>query len=132
MRRPRVVASSVALVVVAGAIAAYKFPHQPSVVVSMASVTRGAIVREVLTSGVLEPRDAVDTGTQVSGTIQALHADFNSTVKAGDVIAQIDPSLYDTALADARAGQIQASAEAQRRKVEFDDLTTKAQRAAQL
>ena len=65
-------------------------------------------------------------------TIQALHADFNSTVKAGEVIAQIDPSTYDTALAEARANHLQAMAEAQRLKVEFDDLTTKAQRASQL
>ena len=99
---------------------------------SVASATRGAIAREVLTSGVLEPRDAVDTGTQVSGTVQALHADFNSTVKAGEVIAQIDPLTYDTALADARANHIKAMAEAQRLKVELDHLTTKAERATQL
>ena len=132
MKRALLISGSASLAVLLLGVTAYKATRKPALAVSVASVTRGAIAREVLTSGVLEPRDAVDTGTQVSGTIQALHADFNSTVKAGEVIAQIDPSTYDTALAEARANHLQAMAEAQRLKVELDDLTTKAQRASQL
>ena len=132
MKRALLISGSASLVVLLLGVAAYKATRRPALTVSVATATRGAIAREVLTSGVLEPRDEVDTGTQVSGTVQALHADFNSTVKAGEVIAQIDPSTYDTALAEARANHLQAMAEAQRLKVELDDLTTKAQRATQL
>lgn len=132
MKRALLISGSALLGVLLLGSAAYKATRKPAVAVSVASASRGSIAREVLTSGVLEPKDAVDTGTQVSGTIQALHADFNSTVKAGEVIAQIDPSTYDTALAEARGNHLQAIAEAQRLKVELDDLTTKAQRATQL
>jgi HlyD family secretion protein len=132
MRRTPLIYGTVAVVVLVIAAAAYRAAHEPALQVVSAAATRGTISREVLTSGVLEPKDAVDTGTQVSGTIQALHADFNSPVKAGEVIAQIDPSTYDTALAEARAGEIQARANAQRLQVELDDLSTKARRAVQL
>ncbi len=100
--------------------------------VDLAAVTRGLINREVLTNGVLEPKLAVDTGSQVSGTIQSLSADFNARVRAGQVLAQIDPAPYDTRLAEARAEKIQAEAEAERLRSELDDLQTKAARAVEL
>jgi HlyD family secretion protein len=100
--------------------------------VDLAAVTRGPINREVLTNGVLEPKLAVDTGSQVSGTIQSLRADFNARVRAGQVLAQIDPAPYDTRLAEARAEKIQAEAEAERRRSELDDLQTKSARAVEL
>ena len=100
--------------------------------VFFAAATRGSISREVLTSGVLEPKTAVDAGSQVSGTIQSLSADFNARVKAGQVLAQIDPAPYDTRLAEARAERIQGEAEAERLRSELDDLRTKAARAVEL
>jgi HlyD family secretion protein len=100
--------------------------------VSYAAVTSGPLLREVLTSGTLEPTRAVDAGTQVSGTIQSLHADFNSVVKAGQVIAQLDPSVYDTKIAQARATLIQAEAEADRLRLLADDAGVKAARAREL
>jgi HlyD family secretion protein len=100
--------------------------------VDLAAVTRGPINREVLTNGVLEPKLAVDTGSQVSGSIQSLSADFNARVRAGQILAQIDPAPYDTRLAEARAEKIQAEAEAERLRSELDDLQTKAARAVEL
>lgn len=100
--------------------------------VDLADVTRGPINREVLTSGVLEPKSAVDTGSQVSGTIQSLNADFNAKVKAGQVLAQIDPAPYETRLAQARAEKIQAEAEVERLRNELADLQTKETRAVEL
>ena len=118
-----------AAVIVTGAVSACrKVPPA----VSFAAATRGSISREVLTSGVLEPKTAVDAGSQVSGTIQTLSADFNARVKAGQVLAQIDPAPYDTRLAEARAERIQAEAEAERLRSELDDLRTKAARAVEL
>ena len=71
--------------------------------VAYAPVTRGAVEREVLTSGTLEPAKIVNAGTQVSGTIQTLDVDFNSRVKAGQVIARLDPSVYDSRVVEAQA-----------------------------
>src|ERR1700720_2143666 len=59
-----------------------------------ATVTRGPITQLVTATGTLNPVVNVQVGSQVSGNIQKLFADFNSKVKAGDVVAQIDPALF--------------------------------------
>ncbi len=59
-----------------------------------APVTRGAIVDASSSTGTLQAVTTVQVGTQVSGTIQSLGADFNSIVKRGQVLARLDPSLF--------------------------------------
>ena len=58
------------------------------------AVTRGPITEAVTATGTLNPVQNVQVGSQVSGNIQKLFADFNSIVKAGQVIAQIDPVVF--------------------------------------
>ena len=58
------------------------------------AVTRGPITQAVTATGTLNPVQNVQVGSQVSGNIQELFADFNSIVKAGQVIAQIDPVVF--------------------------------------
>ena len=57
---------------------------------------RGDIVDTVGATGTLEAVTTVQVGTQVSGTVQELYADFNSIVRKGQVIARLDPSLFQT------------------------------------
>src|SRR6266403_2084808 len=59
-----------------------------------ANVTRGSITQAVTATGTLNTVVNVQVGSQVSGNIAKLFADFNSQVKAGDVVAQIDPALF--------------------------------------
>ena len=59
-----------------------------------ANVTRGQITQAVTATGTLNPVLNVQVGSQVSGNISKLFADFNSQVKAGQVVAQIDPALF--------------------------------------
>jgi len=59
-----------------------------------ATVARGPITQAVTATGTLNPVQNVQVGSQVSGNIQKLFVDFNSTVKAGQVIAQIDPVVF--------------------------------------
>lgn len=59
-----------------------------------ATVERGAVVSLVTATGSINPVVSVQVGTQVSGMIKSLHADFNSVVKAGDVVAVIDPEPF--------------------------------------
>ena len=61
-----------------------------------AEVTQGDVVATVEATGTLEAVTTVEVGTQVSGTIKALGADFNTQVRKGQVIAELDPSLFDT------------------------------------
>ena len=79
----------------------------------MAAVERGAITTTVNATGVVNAVTTVQVGSQVSGTIQKLFADFNSPVKEGDVIAQIDPAPLSTKVAQARANVASAMAAVQ-------------------
>ena len=57
-------------------------------------VTRGDLTQAVSATGTLNPVLNVQVGSQISGIIQKLYADFNSKVKAGDLVAQLDPATY--------------------------------------
>ncbi|MGZ4967141.1 MAG: efflux RND transporter periplasmic adaptor subunit [Chthoniobacterales bacterium] len=76
-----------------------------------ATVTRGPITQAVTATGTLNPVVNVQVGSQVSGNIQKLFADFNSNVKAGETVAQIDPATFQAAVTQAE-GDL-ASAQAQ-------------------
>ena len=65
------------------------------------AVTRGPITQAVTATGTLNPVVNVQVGSQVSGNISKLFVDFNSQVKAGQVVAQIDPSLFQAAVTQA-------------------------------
>jgi HlyD family secretion protein len=75
-----------------------------------AAVERGAITTTVNATGIVNAVTTVQVGTQVSGTIQKLLVDFNSPVKEGEVIAQIDPAPLATKVAQARANVASAMA----------------------
>jgi HlyD family secretion protein len=93
----------------------YSRPEQAPLTYSTVAVSRGDLVATVSATGTLNPLITVLVGSQVSGTIQSLSADFNTPVNNGDVIAQIEPSLFKAKLAEARANR--QSAEAARDKV---------------
>ena len=66
-------------------------------------VERGEISSIVTATGTINPVVTVLVGSQVSGTIKALYADFNSRVKEGEVIAQIDPAIFEAQVEQAKA-----------------------------
>ncbi len=93
--------------------------------VQTAEVTVGPIARRILVSGTLEPARIVEVGSQVSGTIASLAADFNSRVKAGQVLARLDPASFQTRLVEAEAGVAKARAERARFQAALDDARRK-------
>src|SRR3954471_1986652 len=100
--------------------------------VTTAPVTRGDVVETVGAAGTLQALTTVQVGTQVSGTIEALYADFNSLVKKGQVLARLDPSLFQTQIEQARANLIRAQADLDRLKVSLEDAKVKLARAQEL
>ena len=82
-----------------------------SVTFETSPVLRGDMVEHVTASGSLGAVTSVDVGSQVSGKISGLYADFNSTVKKGQLVAEIDPSLYDAALRQAEGELASAQAD---------------------
>jgi len=101
----------------------------PTPTVTTAQITRGDVVETVGATGTLQAVTTVQVGTQVSGTIQSLYADFNSLVTKGQVLARLDPSLFQTQIEQASANLIRAQAEVERLKVTLDDARTKLTRA---
>lgn len=75
-----------------------------------ARVERGDLRNTVSATGTLQAVRTVQVGSQVSGIIAALHADFNSTVRKGEVVAQLDPSILQAQVASQRANVEQARA----------------------
>ncbi|MEW6327309.1 MAG: efflux RND transporter periplasmic adaptor subunit [Thermodesulfobacteriota bacterium] len=84
-------------------------------------VERGTIAAAVLASGTVNPVVLVAVGSQVSGTIQKIYVDFNSPVKKGQVIAQIDPATFQAEVAKARANYKNALANQEQRRVQVID-----------
>ena len=78
-----------------------------------AKVERGNLRNTVTATGTLQAVNTVQVGSQASGTISALYADFNSTVKKGQVIAQLDPSVAQAQVQQAKANLQQAQAQLQ-------------------
>jgi HlyD family secretion protein len=73
-------------------------------------VTRGDIQQTVTATGTVNAVTNVQVGTQVSGTIKTLYVDFNSRVKKGQLIAQIDPSTFESQVQQAQANLLSAQA----------------------
>jgi HlyD family secretion protein len=97
-----------------------------------APVTRGAIVDAISATGTLQAVTSVQVGTQVSGTIESLGADFNSIVRRGQVLAQLDRSLFQTQVEQNRANLVRAEADVDRLRVALEDARTKLARAETL
>lgn len=79
---------------------------------------RGEIVAKVTASGTLSALVTVQVGSQVSGRVQAIHADFNSAVRKGQLIAKIDPLLFDAAIRQAGANRTAALGALERAKAQ--------------
>jgi HlyD family secretion protein len=123
----------------AGAGAIYVRRGGPEVQVQTSPITRGDIVDTVGATGTLQAVTTVQVGSQVSGNIQMLGADFNSIVKKGQVIAKLDPSLFEAQLQQARANLNQtranlakARSDLERTKVQLTDAQQKHARAKEL
>src|SRR5215510_12869045 len=100
--------------------------------VTTAEVKRGDVVATVEASGTLQAVTTVQVGTQVSGTIKTLNADFNSRVHKDQVITELDPSLFQTQVAQEQATVQRLKSEAERARVQADDAQVKLRRAREL
>jgi HlyD family secretion protein len=99
------------VVVVAGVFGLWRFRQAKTsgeVRYDTAQVDRGRIVAKVTASGTLSAIVTVQVGSQVSGRVAALYADWNSQVKKGELVAKIDPQLFQATVQQARANLVAA------------------------
>src|SRR5437588_10455552 len=115
-----------------GGAAYYIRSNKQDVQVQTAPITRGDIVDTVGATGTLQAVTTVQVGSQVSGNISWLGADFNSIVKKGQVIAKLDPSLLDAQVQQARANLAKSQADLDRSKVTLADAQQNDARAKEL
>ena len=95
-------------------------------------VVKGDIVETVTATGTLQAVTTVLVGTQVSGTVSWLGADFNSLVHKGEVIARLDPALLDAEIQQSEATVAKASADVDNARVQITDAAQKYARASSL
>ncbi|MEO2195125.1 MAG: efflux RND transporter periplasmic adaptor subunit [bacterium] len=100
--------------------------------VSTVTLARGDVVDTVGATGALEAVTTVQVGSQVSGIIEELNADFNSIVRAGDVIARLEPSLFETQVEQGRANLARSEADVERLRVALEDAETQLARSEDL
>src|SRR5262245_39942371 len=121
MKRARVAVVAGTVVVLLGASLLVFGNRRDNSRYAVGPVDRGALSDVVGATGILQAVTTVQVGSQVSGTIKSLHADFNSTVKKGEVIARLDPSLFEARLAQAQANLSSAKANVDRSQATIDD-----------
>jgi HlyD family secretion protein len=91
------------IVIAVAAVAAFTMKGKDKVQYFSAKVEKGDVRDVVEATGTINAVTTVQVGSQVSGTIQQLNADFNSRVKKGQVVARIDPTLFEGNLGQAKA-----------------------------
>lgn len=127
MRKAIWILSVLAVAVAIGGYVFFTGERKAPVRYKSAPIQRGSIISAVAATGSINPMTTVQVGSQVSGMIESLHADFNSSVTKGQVVARIDPFPYrakrDQAaanLANAKAVLIKAKVDLSQRKRELD------------
>jgi HlyD family secretion protein len=97
-----------------------------------AKVECGNITQTVRATGTIQPIKLVQVGTQVNGPIRKLYVDFNSQVKAGDLVAQIDPTTYEARLAQDQANLIQSQANVEQTRAKLVQAEKELERTQKL
>ena len=100
--------------------------------VTTARMSRGRVADEITSTGALQAVTTVQVGTQVSGTIAWLGADFNSIVHKGQVIARLDPSSLEAQVEQARASLVRTQSDADRARVQVENAKRQLDRAQSL
>jgi HlyD family secretion protein len=132
-RTRTLLAASLALVVLAVAGWRWNAANQkPKTQMDTAKVDRGRIVAKVTATGTLSAIVTVQVGSQVSGRVADLKADFNSQVKKGQLIAKIDPQLFQAAVEQARANLTAGQGNLAKAKAQAIDAQRQAERSKAL
>ena len=121
--------------VVIAAGAAYGFwdgPDGPTPDVMTQPVTRGDITDAVIATGTIDSLRTVQVGSQVSGTVNTVNADYNSIVHAGEIIAQLDPSIFETQVEIQQANVDRQQTEIGNQQLLVDNATLNLNRARDL
>jgi HlyD family secretion protein len=108
--RPYAIAAAAIVVVAVAAFVVWRSLAPAATTLTTSAVQTGTLVRTVTSSGTINPQNLISIGSQISGTISEVDADYNSVVKTGQVLARIDPTQFQTSLDAAQAQLAQTEA----------------------
>jgi HlyD family secretion protein len=132
-RRKIVVAAGVAVLVAAAGAWRWRATSRTGPTsIETVRVDRGRIVAKVTATGTLSALVTVQVGSQVSGRIESIAVDFNSQVKKGQIIARIDPMLFQAAVEQARANVVAAQGNLAKAKAQAIDADRQLARSREL
>lgn len=137
VRKWVVVFASAGLIVIAGLGVWRYLGANPAAAFQLASVERGRMESIISSTGTCNAVVTVQVGSQVSGNIKALYADFNTHVKAGQLVALIDPEIFEARVQQAEAtvqnsGAALENAKANVQKADADIASARATEASQV
>jgi len=132
MRRVILIASVLIVGLAIGGYVFFNGERKAPVRYRTAVVERGDVTSLVTATGTINPVVSVQVGTQVSGMIKSLHADFNSVVKAGDIVATIDPEPFRARRDQAASNLEMAKANVARARTEQAQRRRELERAKSL
>lgn len=96
------------------------------------AIERGDIIQTVRATGTIQPIKLVQVGTQVNGPIRKLYVDYNTEVKAGDLVAQIDPTPYEARMAQDQANLTESHANVEQIQAKLVQAENELERATTL
>ncbi len=120
MKRNTWIGLGIGVAVVAGGAAYFWTRPKDEVKWRLAKLDRGNVTQRINATGAVSPVVQVSVGTQVSGVIQALYVDYNSIVKKGQLIAEIDSTVWVSQLQDAQASMLRAQASYDFAKLDYE------------
>lgn len=97
-----------------------------------AKIERGDVIQTVRATGTIQPIRLVQVGTQVNGPIRKLYVDYNTQVKKGDLVAQIDPTTYEARLAQDQANLTESHANVEQTQAKLLQAEKELERAQKL
>jgi HlyD family secretion protein len=121
MKKTRVIIAIAAVAIIAAGLWFYqRADASETPAYRFATVQRASVHATVAATGTLSAVTTVQVGTQVSGQIAEIHADFNDRVKKGELLARIDPTLQKQAVSDAEAGVERVRAQYEAARLDYE------------
>ena len=135
MMNKKIVAGIVVLIVAAGIVFGFTYlkrNNNNGLQYEKATIDRGTVTALVDTTGTLNPVTIVDIGSQVSGKIENIYVDFNSQVKAGQVLAELEQLNFQTKVQQNEANYSSSLAALEKSKVSLENSRKQYERAKSL
>jgi HlyD family secretion protein len=128
----KIIIAAIIVILIGGGLLIFYMSKNGAVKYKTVQVQNGSLRATVTATGTVNAVKTVLVGTQVSGTLKDLHVDFNSQVKKGQIIAEIDPATLQAQVDQARANMLAAKANVEKAKAMLEDAKKTRDRNRQL